>query len=317
MITWFPKAASRVLCSCVLAIGLFAVTNGHAALVFSVLEDGVWQLYHQVDFDAPPQRIPAQSVSGDKGAPRLSPDGKRVAFEVTGAGLYVCSVQGEETCRQVSVEDGYPRRPTWNPHTGDLAFSHYVFAADREVATIKLASDDLASIRPLIAQTGIQDFPDMAPDGRRLAYTSWLTLMPYRGGISVVQQLWTLDIDRGKAGQLLLSNAGDIHPRWSPDGSRIAFSSNRTGRYELWTIGADGADLRRMTDGPGDKTWPTWSPDGTRILFTHTQTGRSDLSLVRVDKSKGNEKSEIRPYRPFGADSGFQLRDADWRRVTD
>jgi len=83
-----------------------------------------------------------------------------------------------------------------------------------------------------------------------LAYTSWSTFMPYRGGISVVQQLWTLDLGTGKVEQLLLSNAGDIHPQWSPDGSRLAFSSNRTGRYEIWTTDNAGGDLHP------DYSWP-------------------------------------------------------------
>jgi Tol biopolymer transport system component len=135
--------------------------------------------------------------------------------------------------------------------------------------------------------------------------------MPYRGGVSVVQQLWILDLARGRAGQLLLSNASDIHPRWSPDGSRLAFSSNRTGRYEIWTVAADGSGARQVTDGPGEKTWPTWSPDGKRILFTHTQSGRSGVSLVSI------EGGEITPYQPFGAGAAIQIKDADWRAASD
>lgn len=65
------------------------------------------------------------------------------------------------------------------------------------------------------------------------------------------------------------------------------------------------------TSGPGEKTWPAWSPDGSRILFTHTQEGRSGLSLVRIDSG------EIRPYTPFGPDSGIQLKDRDWRATAD
>jgi Tol biopolymer transport system component len=164
-------------------------------------------------------------------------------------------------------------------------------------------------VEPIIQQTGIQDFPDVSPDGSRLAYTSWLTVMPYRGRVRVVQQLWTLNLVRGEAGQLLLSNASDIHPRWSPDGKRLAFSSNRTGRYEIFTVGADGIGLQQVTGGPGDKTWPAWSPDGQRILFTHVQEGRSGLSFVNLGSG------EILPHEPFGADANIQLRDPDWRRA--
>ena len=283
----------------------------HAAVVFSALHEGMWKLYYQASPDLPPQPVVTRSIAGDKGAPRLSPEGKRVAFEVTGGGTYVCPIAGEEECRAISVGRGFAVRPAWNPRTGELAFVHYVFKADEEQSTIKTADDGLSKIRPLVEQTGIQDFPDISSDGRRLVYTSWQTVMPYRGAVSVVQQVWTLDLARGKAGQLLLSNSSDIHPRWSPDGAKLAFSSNRTGRYEIWTASTDGGDLCQVTHGVGDKTWPAWSPDGSRILFTHSREGRTGLSLVDL------ESGAITAYTPFKTDTGIQLKDADWHSVSD
>jgi TolB protein len=53
-------------------------------------------------------------------------------------------------------------------------------------------------------------------------------------------------------------------PTWSPDGSRIAFSSARPGVLSVWTMDAAGRHLRRMTRGPGK--YPDWSPDGRRIV---------------------------------------------------
>jgi Tol biopolymer transport system component len=290
-----------------LAMMLTIMATAEANIVFSALQDGFWRLYYQANPAAQPQPIPTPEIAGDKGAPRFSPDGTQVAFEVTGGGLHVCPVQGSSACLTAVLKDGYPVRPAWNPRTGKLVFAHFTFKADEEQSTLKRADSALAHIEPVIQQTGIQDFPDISPDGTHLAYTSWLTVMPYRGGVSVVQQLWTLDLTRGRAGQLLLSNASDIHPRWSPDGSRLAFSSNRTGRYELWTVAADGSDPRQVTEGPGDKTWPAWSPDGARILFTHTQGGRAGLSLVTLVSGK------ITAYQPFGPDADIQLKDADWR----
>ena len=299
-------AALRAL---VLLLG--ATASVQAAVVFSALTNGHWQLYYQAEPGAKPRALPTPGITGDRGAPRLAPNGTEVAFEVTGGGLHICPVNGSDPCRSAVLDQGYPARPAWNPRTGALVFAHYTFKADEEDSTLKRADSRLAHVEPVIDQTGIQDFPDVSPDGGRLAYTSWLTVMPHRGGVSVVQQLWNLDLARGRAGQLMLSNASDIHPRWSPDGSRLAFSSNRTGRYEIWTVAADGSDARQVTDGPGEKTWPTWSPDGTRILFTHTQAGRTGLALV--DVAGGG----ISPYRPFGPGTAIQLKDADWRAAAD
>lgn len=306
MTTPFFKLSYRTAAVLVMPLLLAISAGADADLVFSALQDGTWQLYGQADPRSPPQPIPTPGIAGDKAAPRLSPDGTRVAFEVTGGGLWVCPVAGTAGCRALAVGPGSAVRPAWHPRTGELVFVRYAFTADAEQSTIELAAGDLDQIRPVIEQTGIQDFPAVAPDGGRLVYTSWLTVMPYRGRVAVVQQLWTLDLVRGRAGQLLLSNASDIHPRWSPDGARIAFSSNRTGHYEIWTVGADGTGLRQVTAGPGEKTWPAWSPDGSRILFTHTREGLTGLSLV------GAEGGADEPMTPFGPDAQVQIKDPDW-----
>ncbi|VFM95161.1 MAG: WD40-like Beta Propeller Repeat [Candidatus Kentron sp. G] len=301
---------------------LFLALPVQAGIVYSALEEGAWRLYSQTDPNATPHPVPTPGISGDMGAPRISPDGRKVAFEVTGDGLFVCPLQadkagngrGDARCNRLAVAVGYPVRPAWHPKSDSLTFVHYTFDAEEEQATLKRAAITpdgvIGKIEPVIQQTGTQDFPALSPDGQRLAYTAWLTAMPYRGAVQVIQQIWTLDLVRGAAAQLLLSNASDIHPRWSPDGKRIAFSSNRSGRYEIWMTAADGANPRQLTDGPGDKTWPAWSPDGRRILFTHGLQGKSGLSLIRVAPG-GNREPE--PFLPFGVGSGIQLKDADWR----
>ncbi len=59
-----------------------------------------------------------------------------------------------------------------------------------------------------------------------------------------------------------LSNhrADDFGPAWSPDGSRIAFSSDRDGNFEVYVMNADGSGQTRLTDNPGIDTNPAWSP---------------------------------------------------------
>src|SRR5262245_48975196 len=55
-------------------------------------------------------------------------------------------------------------------------------------------------------------------------------------------------------------------PAWSPDGRRIVFTSNRTGRFLLYVMRADGTGTRQLTSGQED-THPTWSPDGKKLAF--------------------------------------------------
>ncbi len=64
--------------------------------------------------------------------------------------------------------------------------------------------------------------------------------------------------------------AGDLDPVWSPDGTRIAFVSNREGSAEVYLMDTDGGAVTRLTDGGGSQ--PTWSPDGKRIAFTRSDS---------------------------------------------
>jgi TolB protein len=54
--------------------------------------------------------------------------------------------------------------------------------------------------------------------------------------------------------------AGDVDPAWSPDGSRIAFHSDREGNFEVYVMNADGSGQTRLTDSPGADSAPAWSP---------------------------------------------------------
>lgn len=59
----------------------------------------------------------------------------------------------------------------------------------------------------------------------------------------------------------------DGYPSWSPDGTRIVFSTNDPDNYEIWSMKADGSDRKRLTNRTGLDIAPRYSPDGTRVVF--------------------------------------------------
>lgn len=74
-------------------------------------------------------------------------------------------------------------------------------------------------------------------------------------------------------------------PAWSPDGSRIAYTSV-TGDGGVWVMDADGSAKRRVTPAPGGADWVAWSPDGRQILFGSTAfSGADTLVVVNTDGS--------------------------------
>jgi TolB protein len=63
--------------------------------------------------------------------------------------------------------------------------------------------------------------------------------------------------------------AYDSGATWSPDGTKIAFTSNRTGDFEIFVMNADGTNPLNLSNDPGRSNFgPAWSPDGSRIAFT-------------------------------------------------
>ena len=115
----------------------------------------------------------------------------------------------------------------------------------------------------------------VSPDGRTVLF-------------DLLGDLYTVPITGGKATRVVGGNSMDVHPRFSPDGRRMLFVSDRSGSDQLWVANADGSDpvqVSRLT--AGSMSFPVWLPDGQYILGAQNLYHLSGGEGVRVPFGAG------------------------------
>ncbi|MDX1704398.1 MAG: amidohydrolase, partial [Altererythrobacter ishigakiensis] len=155
-----------------------------------------------------------------------------------------------------------------------------------------------ATIRqvPISTDEGTWMDVDVSPDGQTIAFT-------------MLGDIYTMPISGGTPTRIAEGMAWEVHPRFSPDGSRIAFTSDRGGGDNIWIMNSDGSDKRQLTkESFRLLNQPTWSPDGRFIVAKkHFTTGRSlgtgELWMYHVSGGGGVQLVE-RPNEAFQKEIG-------------
>jgi dipeptidyl aminopeptidase/acylaminoacyl peptidase len=143
-----------------------------------------------------------------------------------------------------------------------------------------LTFDDFAALR------GVSD-PQVSPDGRRVLYTVRVTDVE---GNRRIPTTYLVDVEGGTPRAFPADSVRATEARWSPDGSRVAYSA----LGQLWIANADGSSPRRLTSLHGGASGPVWSPTGDRIAFVSAVYPDCPDDACNAARDRAKEGSKVK-----------------------
>jgi dipeptidyl aminopeptidase/acylaminoacyl peptidase len=272
------------------------------------------------------------------GDPQIAPDGKWVAYTVTTidqktnrrvSRIWIAALDGSHPPVPYTGEGSSSTSPRWSPDGRFMAFlssraEGLPGTGVPQRAQIWILSRNGGEARRLSnLENGISSI-EWSPDSNHLAGLTRTGPPPSKN--SDVRHYthsnykfndtgWfdekrshvvVVDAKTGTAKQITDGdNWNDTDPRWSPDSTRIAFVSNRTGHEfdgdhnaDVWVVSATGGALAKISDHEGPDRNPRWSPDGKRIAFLGS-ADEEDAPLIYVASADGGKSVAIDPNLDF------------------
>jgi eukaryotic-like serine/threonine-protein kinase len=205
--------------------------------------------------------------------PRVSPDGSRIALDVTGSDgaqdVWVFDVKSGALTRLTF--DGRSADPLWSPDGLRIAFSR-MEAAALATDTYEVAADGSGTPKLLVGGPGSQWPGAWMPDGKTLIFDE---IHP-----GPLMHIGTLGPDGKRTTIVEQPNASTRLPAISPDGRWIAYASNESGRVEVYVRAMQGSGRWQASIAGG--TQPVWSRDGKTLYY------RTDSHIVAASVSATN-----------------------------
>jgi Tol biopolymer transport system component/DNA-binding winged helix-turn-helix (wHTH) protein len=212
--------------------------------------------------------------------PGFSPDGRALAF-IRASSWSVTDLFLLKLNRDLQATGEPVRLTSWNRATSSPTWT----IDGREIVVASGRWDASSLWRVGVSRTLLPRRLEFAGDGAdspaigrpgRLVYSQ----------TSVDVNIWRVDLSGGDdttrtPKRFIASTRTDMFPQFSPDGSRLLFLSDRTGRVEIWTASSDGTNQRQVTSMNAPIVGaPRWSPDGERIVFDSNLGGRWEVYVV-------------------------------------
>jgi len=302
----------------VVGIGTFMVVRG----ILYVAERGENLVICQMNPDGSDQ-TDLTDTAGVAMWPVWSPDGTKIAYmSRTGENLDISVVDADGSDEQrLTSHSAWDMFPAWSPNGNSIVFQSNR-DGDNEIYAMNA---DGTGQTNLTHYSKFDGWPSWSPDGTKILYYSMRSMtlhveevMPKLTGDNL--EVMVMDADGTDPVNLSRSIATDQLPCWAPDGTKIAFQSDRAGVGEIFVMNSDGSSQTNITNNPATDGWPCWSPDGTKIAFVSSRDGDMEIYVMNADgsgltKLTDNTAWDGGPtWSPTGTQIAFQSkRDGDYR----